>query len=808
MRREFDRVVMFDGAMGTMLQRAGLKLREAPESLNFTRPELIESIHREYFAAGSDFVQTNTFGANPFKLKDSGIGTEQAVRAALRIARTAADGFSGKGVLLDIGPSGRAMAPVGDATFDEIYESVARQVRAGAGLCDGIIIETFTDLLEAKATALAALENCDVPVYLTMSFQEDGRTFFGTPVEAMIMTFEGLGLAGLGVNCSLGPAQIAPIVKKLVDHSPLPVIVQPNAGLPVVRNGVSAWDVTSEEFAAWIKKFADWGVSIVGGCCGTSPEFLARTSALLGDRRLAHRDVKPLRGVCSATRIEPFEKTVVIGERLNPTGKKKLKQAIYDRNFDYIVLEAQKQREQGAGVIDVNVGLPDIDEVSMLSAVVDELQGAVDLPLQIDSANPAALEAAARRYAGKPLLNSVSGKESSLSAVLPVAKKYGAAVLGLTLDDNGIPQTAEERFAVAGKIVSRAEALGIPHDNVLIDCLTLTASAQQELVGETLKAVRMVSEKLNVKTVLGVSNVSFGLPRRPLVNRAMLAAALANGLSAAIMNPGEKNMAETIAAWRVLSGEDADAQGYIEYCAAHPEETAAPAGASTAPAPVLEREKTPGGLSEAIARGLKDEAHKCAAELITSQPPLEIVEKVLIPALDAVGRDYEAQKIYLPQLIKSADAAKAALEVVKDALAAQPQSGEAHTGPKVILATVYGDVHDIGKNIVKVIMENYNFDVIDLGRDVAAETVVAAVKESGATVVGLSALMTTTVASMKDTIAALRKSCDGVRVIVGGAVLTDDLARYVGADVYARDAMDTVRAAERFTKNEADHAGQ
>ena len=802
MKKINDRVVMFDGAMGTMLQRAGLKLREVPESLNLNRPELIESIHREYFAAGSDFVQTNTFGANPFKLKDSGYETETVVRAALEIARRAASGYSGKGVLLDIGPSGRAMAPVGDATFDEIYDSVARQVRAGADLCDGVIIETFTDLLEAKATALAALENCDKPVYLTMSFQEDGRTFFGTPVEAMIMTFEGLGLAGLGVNCSLGPAQIAPIVKKLVEHSPLPVIVQPNAGLPVVRNGVSAWDVTADEFAEWIKKFADWGVSIVGGCCGTSPEFLARASALLGERKLTPRDVKPLRGVCSATRVEPFEKTVVIGERLNPTGKKKLKQAIYDRNFDYIVLEAQKQREQGAGVLDVNVGLPDIDEPAMLSAVVDELQGALDLPLQIDSSNPQALEAAARRYAGKPLLNSVSGKESSLAAVLPVAKKYGACVLGLTLDDSGIPQTAEERFAVAQKIVSRAESIGIPRENVLIDCLTLTASAQQELVQETLKAVRMVSERLGVKTVLGVSNVSFGLPRRPLVNRTMLAAALACGLDAAIMNPGEKNMAETIAAWRVLSGEDADAQSYIEYCAAHPEETAVPATAS--PAPGVQTAQTAsagtGGLSEAIARGLKDEAHKCAAELIKTQPPLEIVETVLIPALDAVGRDYETQKIYLPQLIKSADAAKAALEVVKDALASQPQSGSSAGGPKVILATVYGDVHDIGKNIVKVIMENYNFDVIDLGRDVAAETVVNAVKESGATVVGLSALMTTTVASMKDTIAALRRECAGVRVIVGGAVLTDDLARYVGADAYARDAMDTVRAAERFTK--------
>ena len=801
MIQTFDRVVMFDGAMGTMLQQHGLKLREVPESLNVNRPKLIESVHREYFAAGSDYVQTNTFGANPFKLRGSGYETEQVVRAAVEIARNAAAAFSGKGVLLDIGPSGRAMAPVGDATFDEIYESAAVQVRAGAELCDGILIETFTDLLEAKATVLAALENSDKPVYLTMSFQEDGRTFFGTPVEAMIMTFEGLGLSGLGVNCSLGPEQIAPIVTRLVRHSRVPVVVQPNAGLPVMRDGKSVWNVVPASFAEWIKRFAAQGVAFVGGCCGTSPEFIKHASMLLGDRKLTSRNIEPLRGVCSATRVEPFDKTVVIGERLNPTGKKKLKQAIYDRNFDYIILEAQKQREQGAGVLDVNVGLPDIDEPAVLSAVVDELQGAVDLPLQIDSSNPTALEAAARRYAGKPLLNSVSGKESSLSAVLPIAKKYGACVLGLTLDDSGIPQTAGERFDVAQKIVSRAEALGISRDDVMIDCLTLTASAQQELVRETLGAVRQVREQLGVKTVLGVSNVSFGLPRRALVNRTMLAAALASGLDGAIMNPGERNMSETIAAWRVLSGEDADAREYIDYCAAHPEETMTEGPKSTVASSAGDQQRQQrGGLEEAVARGLKDEAHSCAVRLLQNTPPLEIVEKVLIPALDAVGRDYEAQHIYLPQLIKSADAAKAALEVVKDALAAGAHGAQTQNGPKVILATVYGDVHDIGKNIVKVILENYNFDVIDLGRDVAAEAVVKAVKESGATVVGLSALMTTTVASMKDTITALRAECEGVRVIVGGAVLTEDLAKYVKADAYARDAMDTVRMAEKFTK--------
>ena len=792
---KFDRVVMFDGAMGTMLQRRGLKLREVPESLNVISPDVIEEIHREYFAAGSDFVQTNTFGANPYKLEDSGYECEDVIRAAVRIARKAASGFSNKGVLLDIGPSGRAMAPVGDADFDEIYESVARQVRAGAEDCDGIIIETFTDLLEAKATALAALENCDKPVFLTMSFQEDCRTFFGTPVEAMIMTFEGMGLSGLGVNCSLGPRQIVPIVKKLAAHSRVPVIVKPNAGLPTVRNGISTWDVTPDEFAYYIKQFVDWGVSIVGGCCGTNPEFLAKINEALGDRTLHERKIKPLIGVCSATRVENFSGATVIGERLNPTGKKRLKKALYDKDYDYIVLEAQKQEEQGAQVLDVNVGLPDINEPETLAAVVQELQGAVDLPLQLDSASPKALEAAARRYAGKPLLNSVSGKEKSLSAVLPIAKKYGACLIGLALDDNGIPQTAEERLVVAQKIIDRATALGILKENIFIDTLTLTASAQQSIVLETIRAVRMVSERLGVKTLLGVSNVSFGLPRRPLLNRTMLAAALANGLTAAIVNPGEKNCAETIRVWRVLNGQDKDAKDYIEYCAANPDVAAA---AAVTQQSAMSNEKASGGdvpdaLSDAIARGLKDASSEEAKKLLGTREPLSIVEQVLIPALDKVGKDYETGKIYLPQLIKSADAAKSALDVIKSALA---KHGGSATGPKVVLATVYGDVHDIGKNIVKVIMENYNFDVLDLGKDVPAQEVVAAVKRTGAKIVGLSALMTTTVASMKDTIALLRRECPGVHIIVGGAVLTTELAKYVDADSYAKDAMDTVKAAQ------------
>lgn len=786
-------VLLLDGAMGTMLQRKGLKLREVPESLNVNCPELIESIHREYLAAGSDRVLTNSFGANRYKLAGSGYSTEQVVRAAVAAARRAATVFPDAGVILDIGPSGRAMAPVGDATFDEIYDSVAEQVRAGAEGCCAVLLETFTDLLEMKASALAALENCDLPVYATMSFQQGGRTFFGTSVESMIMTLDGLGLSALGVNCSLGPVQIAPVVETLAKHSRVPVIVQPNAGLPVTRGGVTSWDVTPGEFAGWIRKFVDQGVAIVGGCCGTDPEFIREAAALLGDRSLRPRAIEPLSGVCSASRRESFDGAVIIGERLNPTGKKKLQAALREKNLDYVISEAQTQKEQGASVLDVNAGLPDVDEAALLRGVVQELQGALDLPLQIDSSKPEALEAAVRVYAGKPLINSVSGKASSLAAVLPVVKKYGACVLGLTLDDSGIPQSAEERFAVARRIVDEAVRLGIPKEDVFIDCLTLTASAQQSLVFETLRAVRMVKERLGVKTVLGVSNVSFGLPRRPLVNRTMLALALANGLDAAIMNPGDRGMQDTLAAWRVLSGEDRDSVKFISYCADHPEETAA---ASAAPAGAPAEGGDRGDLACAVARGLKDESRRRADELLKSCSPLEIVEKHLIPALDAVGRDYEAGKIYLPQLIKSAEAAKGAFEAVKDALSKEQKKSE--PVDRVILATVYGDVHDIGKNIVKVIMQNYNFDVIDLGKDVPPEAVVEAVKKHGVKTVGLSALMTTTVASMKDTIALLRKECAGVRVIVGGAVLSADLAHYVGADVYASDAMATVRAAGEF----------
>ncbi len=790
--KRFDRIVLLDGAMGTMLQRKGLKLREIPESLNVRSPEAVESIHRAYFEAGSDFVQTNTFGANPFKLKGTGFETEQVIAAAVKIARRAASRFAGKGVLLDIGPSGRAMAPVGDAEFDEIYDAVARQVRAGAEECDGVILETFTDLLEAKASALAALENCDKPVFLTMSFQEDGRTFFGTPLEAMIMTFEGLGLSGLGVNCSLGPHQIAPLVKTLTERSRLPVIVQPNAGMPQVRDGATSWDVTPDEFARQMKQFAQWGVAFLGGCCGTGPDFIAKTASALGDRSLRRRKIRPLEGVCSASRVELFEKKpTLIGEQINPTGKDDLKRALRGGDMECLLKLAQQQERQGAQVLDVNVGLPEVDETALLTRTVKELQGAVTLPLQLDSSNAQALAAAARHYAGKPLLNSVSGKESSLQSVLPVAKKYGACVVGLTLDDDGIPPTAEGRFAVARKIVERARALEIPLENLFIDCLTLTVSAQPEMTVEMLRALRMVHQRLGVKTLLGVSNVSYGLPRRPLLNRTLLTAALANGLDAAIVNAGDEEVRETAAAWRLLSAQDPSAEAYLEYCRCHGE---APAERH-APLEASHERSAEGGLAGAVQRGLKEEACAFARQELQKRSPMEIVEKSLIPALDVMGQLYEAKKIYLPQLITSAEAAKVALDVIKSAMSGAREKTDA---AKVVLATVYGDVHDIGKNIVKAVVENYNFDVIDLGKDVPPEKVVEAVRTSGAKIVGLSALMTTTVASMKDTVASLRRNCPGVRIIVGGAVLTPELAGETGADVYAGTAMETLRALEKF----------
>ncbi|MDO5562108.1 MAG: homocysteine S-methyltransferase family protein [Synergistaceae bacterium] len=782
-----DRIMILDGAMGTMLQSKGLKTGEIPELLNITRPEVVESIHAAYFDAGANIVLTNTFGANRYKAKKMGRPLEEVVTAAVDIARHAARGEADRYVALDIAPCGKVLAPTGDLPFEEAVETFAQVVRAGtkAG-ADLIFLETFTDLYELKAAVLAAKENSDLPMISTMSFEANGMTFFGASVESMVLTLEGLGVDALGVNCSLGPKQLVPIVKRILDISSVPVAVKPNAGLPTIKDGAASYDITPREFAEYVKGFAEAGVSFVGGCCGTNPEYIKLTAELVKSVSPAKRKPNLRAAVCSPSRQTFFGGDVaMIGERLNPTGKKTLQAAIRSGDSDFILREAIRQQEQGADVLDVNMGLPDIDEPAKLAEIVPEIQAVVDLPLQLDSSNPDALERAARVYNGKPLINSVNGKKESLGAILPIAKKYGCAVLGLTLDESGIPETAEGRFAVAEKIVAAAEAIGIPRRDILIDCLVLTVSAQQSQAMETLKAVKMVKERLGVKTVLGVSNISFGLPARPVINRTMLAMALAYGLDAPIMNPGDEGMSEAVAAYRVLAAKDKDSEKFIEKFSDH-EEQKMPAASGDAPS-----------LAQAIARGLKNEAASVTKDLLRDRKPLDIIENEIVPALDAVGKDYETGRLFLPQLIKSAEAAKSSFDALRAELAktGARESGERR---KIILATVRGDIHDIGKNIVKTIMENYNFNVIDLGRDVPEEKVVSAAKENGAEIVGLSALMTTTVANMKKTIELLRGECPTAKIIVGGAVLTPRLAEQIGADFYAKDAMEGVRIAEKI----------
>lgn len=791
-------ILFFDGAMGTMLQSRGLKLRELPEVQNIVRPEVVESIHLDYLKAGSDFIITNTFGANRYKISKTSYTVAEVIEAAVKVARRAAEPF-GAMVALNIGPSGKLLKPLGDADFEDIYDVVAEQVKAGAPGCDVVLLQTFTDLYEMKASLLAVKEHCNLPIFATMSFEAGGRTFFGTSIESMILTLEGLGVSALGVNCSLGPVQLEPIIDRICELSSIPVIVQPNAGLPVMKDGVSGYDITADQFAEVMARFADKGVAILGGCCGTNPDYISKTINTVKRRAVISRPAlqKPLTGICSPAKSVTFDDFVIIGERLNPTGKKALQAALRANDMDYILREASAQQEQGAHVLDVNMGLPDVNEPELLKMAVAEIQSVIDLPLQIDSSNAEALESAVRIYNGKPLINSVNGKEESLKAVLPIVKKYGACVLGLTLDDSGIPESAEARVAVARRIVEEAGKLGIPKEDIFIDCLTLTASAQQDLVRETLRAVRMIKEELGVKTVLGVSNVSFGLPRRALVNRTMLALALMQGLDAAIINPGDTGMMETIAAWRVLSGSDRDSHDYIKYCESHPETVLSDV---KSPAPGKLQDKTGDeGLEAAISRGLKDKAGALTHELLATLPPLDLIESHIIPALDAVGREYETQKIFLPQLIKAAEAAKSAFEVIREKMASEARDEASGQQDSIALATVYGDIHDIGKNIVKVLLENYNFKVLDLGKDVPPATVLEAIKKSGTRIVGLSALMTTTVTSMKDTITLLRRDCPDVKIIVGGAVLTPDLAKFVDADYYSKDAMETVRLVSKLT---------
>ena len=814
-----------DGAMGTLLQERGLTAHgELPDLLNLHDPDAIADIHAGYVRAGAEMITTNTFGANAHKLEGRATVAD-VYRAAAANARAAGARYVAGG----LGPIGVLLKPLGTLSFEAAYQIFAEQVRAvvEAG-CDIVLIETMTDLREAKAAVLAAKDFSDLPIFASMTFGEDGRTFLGTPPGVAAAVLSSLGAHVVGVNCSLGPKELEPVARELVRCARCPVVVRPNAGLPHVVEGRTVYDVEPAEFAAVMERIMEAGASVVGGCCGTNPVFTAELAALVAGRTPVPRTPPSAFTVTSAQEAvelsEGRANAVVIGERINPTGKPKLKAALRAGDYDYLVGEAVAQQEAGAAILDVNVGLPELDEPAVLAAAVGRLQATVTAPLQVDSSDPAAIEAAVRGYAGKPLVNSVNGKRENLDAVLPVVARYGCAVVGLTLDEDGIPPTAEGRLAVAERIVAAAEAHGIPRCDVAIDCLVMAAATNQDEVREILRAVRLVKERLGVRTVLGVSNVSFGLPQRGLVNATFLAAALAAGLDLPILNPLNARCRDTVEAWRVLNGQDRGAAAYVERYAGAPDPYAvrgayeAPGGVADAGAAAPEGGRGPvagpdGAAGMPVPPALADAAEEVRAmerliltgratpmaaateRLLEDHDALDVIDGVFIPALDAVGERFERGEFFLPQLMASAEAVKAGFDVVRSR---QGEAAPTDDGKAIVLATVQGDIHDIGKNIVRMLLENYGYRVIDLGRDVAPERVVQAVREHGARLVGLSALMTTTVKAMEQTIALLHEQVPGTAVFVGGAVLTADYARVIGADYYGKDAAEAARIAERF----------
>lgn len=773
-----DRHIILDGAMGTMLQASGLKLGGLPEELNFTNPELIISIHRAYIESGAMAVYTNTFGANRHKLQNSKYSVTEVVQQAIKLARKACEGTQAL-VALDIGAIGRMLRPTGDMPIDEAYDYFKEIVVAGKD-ADFIAIETITDLMEAKTALLAAKENTNLPVICTMSFEQDRRTFTGCSAASMALTLSSLGADAVGMNCSLGPAEAMPIVDEILKWSSVPVVVRPNAGLP--DPATNLYSITPDEYGDIMEQLAAKGVKLLGGCCGTNPEFIRAVAARIADKTCPKRVIQQPCAVCSASAVVEIDTARIIGERINPTGKKLFKEALKRRDLDYIMRQAIEQTSAGAEILDVNVGLPDIDEKDMMLAAVESIQSVCDAPLQIDTTEADVLEAALRIVAGKPIVNSVNGEDEKLETVLPLVKKYGAAVVGLTLDENGIPKTAEGRFAIAEKIMKRAMEYGIPKKDIFIDCLTLTASAEQEGVMQTLEALNRVKNELGLKTVLGVSNISFGLPNRELINSTFLTMAMTQGLDLAIINPNIASMSGAVRAFRLLSGHDLHGKAYIEQYSAETAKAPAPATADFT-------------IAYAVANGLKAECAAAAEKLLADgKDPMEIINGELIPALDTAGDKFEKGVIFLPQLIQSAAAAQSAFDVIKKHISAKGGSSESRG--KVVLATVKGDIHDIGKNIVKTLLENYGFEVIDLGKDVDYQAVVDAAVKYDVRLVGLSALMTTTLKSMDATIKLLRENNVNCKVVVGGAVLTPEYAEKIGADFYAKDAKETVDIAK------------
>ncbi|MCI2049896.1 MAG: homocysteine S-methyltransferase family protein [Lachnospiraceae bacterium] len=813
MRSFLDRLgkewLFCDGGLGSQLQARGLGGGELPENWNLTHPDIIQDIHRAYLEAGADIIAANTFGANPLKHPDDlREVVEKGVALALEARRRT--GRSDAFIALDIGPTGKLLAPMGDLPFEKAVSLFREVILIGAGAgADLILIETMSDIYEAKAAVLAAKESCSLPVCATVTFGADGRLLTGAQPETAVAVLEGLHVDALGVNCGLGPVQMLPVVKRIAEAASVPVIVNPNAGLPRVENETAVYDIGPDEFAASMGRIAELGVQVVGGCCGTTPEHIRRTVETV--RALPFRPAVPKhRSVVTAWAgaVEIGPRTLVIGERINPTGKKKFQKALRENDIDYVLSEGLSQEAAGADILDVNVGLPDIDEAAVMAEIVTKLQSILALPLQLDTADPAVLERAMRLYNGKPMINSVNGKKESLQAVLPLVRKYGGVVVGLCLDENGIPDTADGRLAIARRICETAASYGIPKEDILIDGLTMTVSADSRSPRVTLETVRRAKTELGVNTVLGVSNVSFGLPRRPLINAAFLSAAIAEGLSCAIINPESPEMMDAYRASLVLNAQDPQCMGYITACqallrtplpASLPDNASAvPQSAATPAAAVSYGTPAPGtsasvlSLSKAIEHGVAGRAQEAAREdLAGGMQPLDLINTELIPALDRVGKGYEQGTLFLPQLLMSADAAKAAFSAVRDSMKGQP--GE--SAGRILLATVRGDIHDIGKNIVKVLLENYGYEVIDLGKDVPPETVADTAVRENVPLVGLSALMTTTLPAMEQTIRLLHERKPGIRVMAGGAVMTQDYADKAGADAYTPDAMAAVRYA-------------
>lgn len=792
-----NNIVYLDGGMGTLLQQKGLKAGEEPEKRNVTHPEEITAIHKAYFDAGSNIVNANTFGANSLKFDSDTLKT--LICAAVDNAKKAREQSSSpqeKFIALDIGPTGKLLKPYGDLDFEDAVKVFAQSVKIGAECgVDLIFIETMNDIYETKAALLAAKENCDLPVFVCNAYCEDGKLMTGATPHAVIALLEGMGADAIGVNCSLGPDALQNVLDEYLEKSSLPVIFKPNAGLPTAVNGKTVYSIKEEEFSLEMLKSVQKGVRCIGGCCGTTPEFIKEIHQKTKNCQPLPIRTKNISVVSSYTHAVEFTTApVLIGERINPTGKKLLKEALKNNDMDYILKEGIGQAQKNVHILDVNVGLPEIDEEKMLTEAVCQLQTVVNLPLQIDTSSTKALESALRRYNGKAMINSVNGKKESMQAVFPLVKKYGGLVVALTLDENGIPETADGRVEIAKKITETAKEYGIDKKDLIFDTLCLSVSADKNAANTTLEAMNKIKNELGCHTTLGVSNVSFGLPQRDIINSTFFTLALQKGLSAAIMNPYSAEMMKSYYTYNALSGNDENCEHYISFA-----QNVSLSVTSQTPSVCNQTNNSVSELQNAVIKGLKDNAKTLCSDMLKTKPALSIVQEEIIPALDIVGKGFEQKTVYLPQLLMCAEAAKSAFEVVKQNMKSQ-QIQTSNKG-KFIIATVKGDIHDIGKNIVKLLLENYGFDVIDLGKDVPPETVLQTVLDTNAPIVGLSALMTTTVESMEETISLIKKHAPRCKTVVGGAVLNEEYAAKIGADKYAKDAMETVRYAQQiFTK--------